>query len=89
MAEANKKRKDLSLQEKQTILECYNKLPKRSQRIETGLLKILQPLLCKFLKTELTLKLQHVPIRTRIGREHDRGKIVTVSQHKNLFSNVR
>ena len=28
MAEASKKRKDLSLQEKQRILECYDKLPK-------------------------------------------------------------
>jgi hypothetical protein len=50
MAEASKKCKDLSLQEKQTILECYDKLPKMSQRSVTVLLKISQPLLCKILK---------------------------------------
>jgi DNA-directed RNA polymerase subunit H (RpoH/RPB5) len=32
MAEAIKKHKVLSLQEKQRILECYDKLPKMSQR---------------------------------------------------------
>jgi hypothetical protein len=30
MAETRKKRKDLSVQEKQIILECYDKLPKMS-----------------------------------------------------------
>jgi hypothetical protein len=30
MAVASKKRKDLSLQEKQIISECYDKLPKMS-----------------------------------------------------------
>jgi hypothetical protein len=69
MAEASKKRKDLSLQEKQSILECYDKLPKRSQRSAAVHLKISQPLLCKILKTDQTLKLQHLPMRTRIGRE--------------------
>jgi hypothetical protein len=50
MAEASKKRKVLSLQEKQIILEWYDKLPKMSQRIAAVLLKISQPLLCKILK---------------------------------------
>jgi hypothetical protein len=50
LAEASNKRKDLSLQEKQIILECYNKLPKMSQRIAAVRLKISQPLLCKGLK---------------------------------------
>ena len=81
MAEASKKRKDLSLQEKQRILECYKKLPKMSQRSAVVHLKISQPLLCKILKTDQTLKLQHLPMRTRIGREHNRGRIVKLSQH--------
>jgi hypothetical protein len=50
MAEAIKKRKILSIQEKQIILESYDKLPKISQRIAAVLLKISQPLLCKILK---------------------------------------
>jgi DNA-binding MarR family transcriptional regulator len=50
MAEASKKCKDLSIQEKQIILECYDKLPKKSQRIAAALLKISQPLLNKILK---------------------------------------
>ena len=37
MAEASKKRKDLSLQEKQRILECYDKLPKMSQHSAAGI----------------------------------------------------
>jgi hypothetical protein len=50
MAEASKKCKDLSLQEKQRILECYDKLPKIKQRSAAVCLKISQPLLCKILK---------------------------------------
>ena len=49
MAEASKKRKDLSLQEKQRILKCYDKLPKMSQHSAAVHLKISQPLLCKIL----------------------------------------
>jgi len=52
-----------------------------SQRSAAVHLKISQPLLCKILKTDQTLKLQHLPMRTRIGREHDRGSIVNLSQH--------
>jgi hypothetical protein len=50
MAEASKKRKDLCLQEKQRILECYNKLPKMSKHSAAVHIKISQPLLCKILK---------------------------------------
>jgi hypothetical protein len=50
MAEASKKCKDLSLQEKQRILECYNNLPKMSQHSVAVCIKISQPLLCKILK---------------------------------------
>jgi hypothetical protein len=52
MAEASKKRKDLSLQEKQIILECYNKLPKVSQRNAVVILKISKQILCRILKNK-------------------------------------
>src|SRR5215469_6116472 len=81
MAEASKKRKDLSLQEKQRILERYDKLPRMSQRSAAVHLKISQPLLCKILKNRSDIEIQHLPMRTRIGREHDRGRIVKLSQH--------
>jgi hypothetical protein len=81
MAEAGKKHKGLSLQEKQIILEYYDKLPKMSQRSAAVRLKILQLILCRILKTYQTLKLQHLLMRKRIGREYDRGKIVKLSQH--------
>jgi hypothetical protein len=51
MAEASMKRKDLSLQEKRRILECYDKLPKMGQRSAAVRLNISQPLLCKNLKS--------------------------------------
>jgi hypothetical protein len=50
MAEESKNDKILSFQEKQIVLECYDKLPKVSQRSAAVLLKISQPLLCKILK---------------------------------------
>jgi hypothetical protein len=50
MADESKNDKILSFQEKQIILECYDKLPKVSQRSAVVLLKISQPLLCKILK---------------------------------------
>jgi hypothetical protein len=46
MAEASKKHKGLFLQEKQRILECYDKFPKMSQLSAAVRLKISQPLLC-------------------------------------------
>ena len=49
MAEEKKKHIDLSLQEKQKILERYDKLPKMSQRNAAVHLKISPPLLCKIL----------------------------------------
>jgi hypothetical protein len=80
MAEASNKRKDLSLQEKQKILECYDELPKTRERSAAVRLNISQPLLCKILKkTYQSLRLQHLPMITRVGREHDRGMIVKVS----------
>ena len=53
MAEASKKRKDLFLKEKQRILECYDKLPRMSQRSEAVHLKISQPFSCKILKKQI------------------------------------
>jgi hypothetical protein len=50
MAEASKQHKDLSLQEKQRILEWYEKLPRMSQCSVAVHLKISQPLLYKILK---------------------------------------
>jgi hypothetical protein len=50
MAEAGKKRKNLSLQEKQIILECYDKFTKMNQRSAAVRFKIAQPLLCEILK---------------------------------------
>ena len=56
MAEASKKRKDLSLQVKQGILECCDKLPKMSQHSAAVHLKISQPLLCKILKNRSNIE---------------------------------
>jgi hypothetical protein len=53
MAEASKKLKEMSFQEKQRILECYDKLPKMSQCSAAVHLKISQPLLCKILKKQI------------------------------------
>ena len=74
MAAASKKRKDLTLQEKQRILECYNKLPKMSQCSAAVHLKISHPLLCKIFKNRPDIETTTLPMRTRIGREHDRRR---------------
>jgi hypothetical protein len=67
MAEDRKKCKDLSLQEKQIILECYDKLPKMSQRSETVRLKILQLLLCKILNNRLDTETSALNYKSTIG----------------------
>jgi hypothetical protein len=56
MAEASKKHKNLSLQVKQIIVECYDKMPKMSQRTAAVLLKTLQPLLRKILQNSSDIK---------------------------------
>lgn len=56
MKEVNKKRKDLSLQEKLNILGYYDKLPKMSQRSAAVYLNISQPLLCKILKNRSSIE---------------------------------
>lgn len=50
------KRRDLSLKEKINLLECYDKLPKMSQRNAAVQLKISQPLLCKLLKNRVEIE---------------------------------
>ena len=50
MAGVEIKRKDLSTEEKLSIIESYDKLPKMSQQCVPVVLKISQPLLCKLLK---------------------------------------
>ena len=50
MAGVEIKRKDLSIKEKLSIIESYDKLPKMSQHSVPVALKISQPLLCKLLK---------------------------------------
>ncbi|XP_023218683.1 tigger transposable element-derived protein 4-like [Centruroides sculpturatus] len=60
MAETKKKRKDLSLKEKQEILQRYDKLPTMSQRKAAAQLKISQPLLCKILKNRTNIELSAV-----------------------------
>jgi hypothetical protein len=72
MAEASKKRKDLFLQEKQIILECYDKLPKKSQRIAAVLLKLSHPLLCKRLKNR-----QDIETSASANENTDRKRALT------------
>lgn len=50
------KRRDLSLKSKINLLECYDKLPKMSQRNAAVQLKISQPLLCKLLKNRVEIE---------------------------------
>ena len=50
MAGVEIKLKDLSIKEKLSIIESYDKLPKMSQSSVPVALKISQPLLCKLLK---------------------------------------
>ena len=50
MAGVQIERKDLSIKEKLSIIESYDKLPKMSQHSVPVALKISQPLLCKLVK---------------------------------------
>lgn len=53
---SDKKRKDLSLNEKFVLLEKYETLPKMSQREAAVRLQISQPLLCRILKNRESIK---------------------------------
>jgi hypothetical protein len=90
MAEASKKRKHLSLQEKQIILECYDKLPKINQRSAAVRLNISHPLLCKILKNRSDIETK-APTNKNTDRKRARsGKDSQVeSALKIWFSNVR
>jgi len=90
MAEASKKRKDLSLQEKQSILESYDKLPKMSQRSAAVHLKISQPFLCKILKNKSDVETSALTNENTDRKRARSGKDSQVeSALKILFSNVR
>jgi methionyl-tRNA synthetase len=90
MAESSKKRKDLSLQEKQRILECYNKLPKMSQSSAAVHLKISQPLLCKILKNISDIETSALTNENMDWKRARSGKDSQVeSALKIWFSNVR
>ena len=90
MAEASKKHKDLSLQEKQRILEGYDKLPKMSQRSAAAHLKISQPLLCKIFKNRSDIETSAL---TNENTDRKRGRSGKVSEGESAlkiwFSNVR
>jgi len=90
MAEASKKRKDLSLQEKQRILECNDKLSRMSQRSAAVHLKISQPLLCKILKNRSDIETSAL---TNENTDRKRARSGKDSQGESAlkiwFSNVR
>jgi len=90
MAEASKKHKDLSLQEKQRIFECYDKLPKMSQCSAAVHLKISQPLLCKTLKNRSDFETSALTNENTDWKRARSGKDSQVeSAQKIWFSNVR
>jgi hypothetical protein len=90
MAEASKKRKDLSLQGKQRILECYDKLPKMSLRSAAVCLKISQPLICKILKNRSDIETSALTNENTDRKKTRSGKDRQVeSALKIWFSNVR
>jgi hypothetical protein len=90
MAEAIKNRKDLSLQDKQIILECYDRLPKMSQRSAAVLLKISQPLLCKILKNRSDIENSVLTSENTDRKRARSGKDSQVeSALKIWFSDVR
>jgi hypothetical protein len=90
MAEASMKCKDLSFQEKQIILECYNKLLKASQRNAVVILKISQPLLCKILKNRSDNETSALTNENTDRKRTRSGKNSQVKSALNIwFSNVR
>ena len=74
MAEASKKRKDLSLQEKQRILHRYDKMPKMSQRSAAVHLKISHPLLCKILENRSDIETSALTNETTDRKRARSGK---------------
>jgi hypothetical protein len=90
MAEASKNRKDLSLQEKQRILECYDKLPKMSWLSVAVRLKISQPLLCEILKNRSDIESSALTNQNTDWKRARSGKDSQgESALKIWFSNVR
>jgi hypothetical protein len=56
MSEVQKKRNDLTVKEKVSILELYVKLPKMSERNAAVQLKICSPVCLQFKKSEVLLR---------------------------------
>ena len=65
-----KKRRDLSIKEKVTILESYDKLPKMGQREAAAKLKISQPLLCKILENRTSLEMNIKENQNLLWKRH-------------------
>lgn len=83
------KRVDLSVNEKQRILEAYDKLPKMSQRSAAIYLKVLQPLLCKLIKNRAdieTARLTNANMNRKRARSGKDGQVE--SALKIWFGNV-
>lgn len=90
MADKSKKRTDLSLQEKKNILECYDKLPKMSQRNAAVHLKVSQPLLCKILKNRASIETAQMSNQNMHRKRERCGKDDQVeSALKMWFTKVR
>ena len=90
MAEASKKPKYFSLQEKQRILECYDKLPKTSHHSAFVHLEIPQPLLWKILKNRSDIESSALTNENTDRNRARSGKDSQVeSALKIWFSNVR
>jgi len=90
MTEASKKCKDLSLQDKQRILQCYDKLPKISQCSADVQLKISQPLLYNILKNRSDIETTALANENTDWKTAQSGKDSQVeSALKIWFSNVR
>ncbi|XP_067127946.1 tigger transposable element-derived protein 4-like [Centruroides vittatus] len=90
MAKQVVKRKDLSVKEKQEILQRYDKLPEMSQRKAAGQLQISQPLLCKILKNRASIEMLAQKNENVIRKRNRTGKDRQVeSALKNWFSNIR
>lgn len=90
MEEVNKKRRDLSNEEKLKILEKFKKLPNMSQRNAATQLGISQPLLCKLLKNRTAIETS-ARSNENLKRKRERsGKDKQVeSALKIWFGNVR
>ena len=85
-----KKRRDLSIKEKVTILKSYDKLPKMGQLEAAAKLKISQPLLCKILKNRSSLEMNIKENQNLLCKRRRTGKDTEVESALKLwFTDVR